>query len=92
MFCTYAVHVCSKGYGYARRATSIHTGEEVAVKVVNKAAFATHTANSLDMFHREMQIISSISHPGIIEGKGIYEDDIENNLSRDALSKGYVWS
>jgi hypothetical protein len=50
--------------------------DQVVVKIINKAHIAKEdkaAVNIADQFYREMQIISSIRHPNIIEGRAIYE-------------------
>lgn len=64
------------GYGYAQQVTNIKTGKVHAVKVINKARFQRHkSADGLEMFRREMKIMSEMRHPNLVHGIDSYEDD-----------------
>ncbi len=61
-------------FGCAKVAIHKETKEKVVVKIIAKENFRADT-ETLDMFYREAQILTTVRHQNIVEGKDLYEDD-----------------
>lgn len=55
-----------------RHCKSVDTGEERAVKIINKARM---TPKQMKMFQNEIEALRKLDHPNIIKLFEIYEDE-----------------
>lgn len=60
-----------EGMNKVVRGVNIHTGEEVAIKIVNASEMSP---NEQQYLFKEIQILSEVSHPNIVKLLEVFED------------------
>jgi calcium/calmodulin-dependent protein kinase I len=60
-----------EGMNKVVRGVNIHTGEEVAIKIVNASEMSQ---NEQQYLFKEIQILSEVSHPNIVKLLEVFED------------------
>ena len=75
------------GYGEVRLCRSIDTGDQRAVKLINKARM---TAKQTKMFQNEIEALRKLDHPNIIKLFEIFEDATNFYLVQEYESSIYM--
>lgn len=76
--------------GYIRKATLLSTGEQRAIKSIEKSMISKNPADKLKFFN-EVEVLKKIDHPNILKVYEYYEDSTYFHMVTEYISGGQLF-